>query len=855
MVRQLLVRQLLVHGGVAITGTRRRRRAASAPPVRVWVLTAAIALVALTLHLYALPRASILTVSLPQASWALAALFAIVEIAVVHFHFRRQAHSWSMSEVPLVLGLAFLGPGELVAARLIGSAAALALYRRQPPVKLVFNLAMFWLETVVAIIVYRWVLAGALPMEPQGWVAALAATSAGTFLVSAVAVPLAISLQERRVQGRVFRWVFLASAVATVANTSLGLLAVVVLELRPTAIWLVAVVAAVMLLGYRGYGSWRQRHDTLQGLHALARVDAAASFDAALRRLLEEIRDLLDAETAVIVLRPQAPGRDVRVSLSLGAGDRFEPTGGDALETFAAAAGHRRGAMLIGADTDHRPSRSLLEHYGVEEAMVAIMGGAHGTVGILMVADPVGDVRSFGRSQLNLFETLANYATVALENSRLVGQLQHEALHDALTGLPNRTLFEKRLQAAIASCPQGGKVGVMLLDLDHFKEINDTLGHHTGDLLLQRIGARLSHSLRPDDIIARQGGDEFTILLPNVRKFEQILSSAERLRATLVRPFQLESLTLEVGGSIGVAWYPDHGATPEILLRRADVAMYAAKLRRSGVEPYDPSRDPHSPRRLQLLGQLRHSIDAGALYVNYMPVVDLTSGRPVGVEALARWDHPAYGAIAPDEFIPLAEQGGLISPLTDMVLRTSLEQYRRWNEQGLDLNVSVNLSMRSLLDPGLPEYVRHLLKETSVPPDRLRLEITESCMMVDPILTAEVLDGLSRVGVGLTIDDFGTGYSSLSSLRGLPIDEIKVDRSFVNTMVSDHHDAVIVRLAVELGANLGLRVVAEGVENASTSQRLTDLGCDLAQGFFFGPAMDGNSLSNYMHSGARVGGR
>jgi diguanylate cyclase (GGDEF)-like protein len=832
------------------------------PSMRIWTLTAAIAAAALALQMLALPPEALLPAPFAQLGWVIAALFALVEIAVVHVQFRRHAHSWSMSEVPLVLGLAFLSPTGLVAARLAGSALALVAHRRQTRIKLAFNLAMFWLETTVAVLVYRWVLAGADPIGGQAWLAAMTATAAGTFLVSALAVPLAISLNERRLQGHIFRWVFVASVVATLANTSLGLLAVTVLRQQPAAIWLVAVVAVVMLIGYRGYGSWRRRHDSLQGLHGLARLDAATSYDAAVRQLLTEIRDLLGAETAVVSLRPPGSGSGTGTSLWLGADDRFHtsPTSVP-LESFVARSDHRRGAVLVSADTADAASLDMLSHYQARNAMVAVMGPTCATVSTIMVANHVGDVRTFERGDLHLFETLANYATMALDNIRLVGRLrdeadrrQHEALHDALTGLPNRALFEERLQAAIAACPPGGKVGLMLLDLDHFKEVNDTLGHHTGDLLLQRIGDRLAHTLRPDDIVARLGGDEFTILLPDVTRPEQVLSSAERMRETLVQPFQLGALSLEVGGSVGVAWYPDHGATPATLFQCADVAMYAAKLRRSGVERYDASRDPHSPRRLQLLGQLRSAIDTGRLFVQYQPMVDLPSGRVVGVEALARWDHPEHGLVAPDEFIPLAEHGGFIRPLTDRVLRTALEQCRRWTAQGLDLHVAVNLSVRTLLDPELPDHVQRLLTEIGVPADRLRLEITESCMVVDPALTAKVLNRLADVGVGLAIDDFGTGYSSLSSLRGLPVDEIKIDRSFVNTMSTDHHDAVIVGLAVELGANLGLRVVAEGVEDAGTSKRLAALGCDLAQGYFFGAAMGPRELEDLMRgAGARAG--
>jgi diguanylate cyclase (GGDEF)-like protein len=444
---------------------------------------------------------------------------------------------------------------------------------------------------------------------------------------------------------------------------------------------------------------------------------------------------------------------------------------------------------------------------------------------IVVFAAPLAFARQMFRRTHSLQAATDELARKQVEN-------EHQALHDALTGLPNRTLFQLELAEALERTRDvGGRLGVMLIDLDHFKEINDTLGHHFGDLLLTEIGPRLSGVLRDDDVMARLGGDEFGIVLPDLPSDAVALEVAERIIASLTEPVTVEGLALDVSGSIGIALFPTQANDAETLLRRADVAMYAAKDSGGGYEVYDERLDRHNPHRLTLVGQVRPALEAGEFEVHYQPKVRLADGRVAGAEALIRWQHPTLGLVRPDGFIPLVEKTVLLRPLTYHVIETVLRQWREWADMGIRLPLSVNISARSLLDGDFPGQTEDLLRRFEVPPSFLRMELTESFLMGDSLRSTAALDRLSDVGIGLSIDDFGTGYSSLSYLKRLPIEEIKVDRSFVMHMHVNASDSMIVRATVDLGRNLGLRVVAEGVEDLSTFDRLAEFGCDEAQGF------------------------
>ena len=416
---------------------------------------------------------------------------------------------------------------------------------------------------------------------------------------------------------------------------------------------------------------------------------------------------------------------------------------------------------------------------------------------------------------------------------------RYHATHDPLTGLPNRALFRDRAdQAFAASSRTGAEIAVVLVDLDRFKDINDILGHSYGDELLCQVGPRLRSALRDGDTVARLGGDEFAVLLPTIGGPEEARAVAERLREALDHSFDVHGVTLDLEASVGVAVAPWHGADPEQLLRSADLAMYSAKERKAGAVVFEPDEHVAAPGRLSILGNLRRALDVDdELFIHYQPKIALADGHVEGLEALLRWNHPERGLVPPAEFIPVAEGTGIIVRLTERVLRLALEQLRAWMELGCAVPVAVNVSTRCLLDGGFSSLVGRLLIEYGIPGSLLRLEVTESAVMDDPRRCTETLERLASLGVRLSIDDFGTGYTSMAHLRGLPIDELKIDRSFVLGMTTAVRDEVLVRTAIDLGHNLGLTVVAEGVETAEHVQTLESLGCDVAQGFHFAPPM------------------
>lgn len=438
---------------------------------------------------------------------------------------------------------------------------------------------------------------------------------------------------------------------------------------------------------------------------------------------------------------------------------------------------------------------------------------------------------------------LGLYQLVARASRRLNIQIEENrrlAWHDSLTDLPNRALFTDRTERAVASARRSGaSVAILLINLDRFKEVNDTLGHHIGDALIREIATRLQGELRDADTIARLGGDEFAVLMPEVRDPDAPVHCALRVLDAVRRPFEVEGVTLEIDASVGAAKFPDDGADVTRLLQCADVAMYAAKEEHTGLVQYVASLDEHTPERLALFGELRRAIENEELVLHYQAKADVVTGRVTGVEALVRWQHRMRGLLSPNQFIDVAEQTGLIRPMTRYVLDRALQDCRTWRDRGLELSVAVNLSPRNLLDGRLPGQIHELLGRHGLPPDALELEITESTAMVDPVRALQILDELHRSGIRLSVDDYGTGHSSLAYLSHLPIDTLKIDQSFVMDMAADPKGDVIVRSTIDLARNLGLLVVAEGVESRQVYHRLSELGCDSAQGFWLarpGPA-------------------
>ncbi|HVR43286.1 MAG TPA: EAL domain-containing protein [Thermoanaerobaculia bacterium] len=433
------------------------------------------------------------------------------------------------------------------------------------------------------------------------------------------------------------------------------------------------------------------------------------------------------------------------------------------------------------------------------------------------------------------------------EEKAQLAALEQQALHDMLTRLPNRILLMDRVTQAIrAARRSGSQVALLLLDLDGFKEVNDTLGHHSGDIVLQQVAIRLRDQIRESDTVARLGGDEFAFVLPGVRDAAAVPRVARKILDSLHVPFVVEDQRCEIGASIGVALYPDHGLDTETLMRRADAAMYHAKRRGSQYALYAPDLDETGIRRITLGVELRLALADGQLELYYQPKIHLRSGLVTRVEALIRWNHPSRGLLLPDEFLAAAERSGFIREITEWVIDDALRQCRAWHDALLPIHVAINISGRVLQDHMLPQIVSSALDRWRISPHSLKLEITESSLMADPPQALALLSLLQGIGVRLSLDDFGTGYSSLMHLRKLPVDEIKIDKSFVMGMDTSAGDAAIVRATIDLGHNLGMQVVAEGVDNEWTCKVLTEMGCDLAQGYFLSRPLPADALVSWL---------
>jgi len=493
-------------------------------------------------------------------------------------------------------------------------------------------------------------------------------------------------------------------------------------------------------------------------------------------------------------------------------------------------------AVVEAADTEHQVAFSELESLQRLETLSRELTPLVFLVGLALAA-------------LLILVTRGHRRQLDVERARAV----HDSLHDALTGLPNRTLLGDRLEQALrADARLGTSTALLLLDLDRFKEINDTFGHYHGDQVLRQVGPRLSAVVRDVDTVARLAGDEFVVLLPGVASVEAAMAVAGQLRAALERPFHAEGIDLDVEVSVGVVVSAQHSRDAITLLQRADVAMYAAKTQNLGIAVYDPAFDVHSPAKFALFGDLRRALERGELVLSYQPKVSISNGKVVGVEALVRWQHPERGLVYPDEFIPFTEYTGLIGPLTRHVLSTAIAQARTWDEAGRPLPVSVNLSARNLLDEGLPDLVAELLATHRVDPNLLELEVTESAIMTEPARAQRLLEQLSALGVRISIDDFGAGYTSLSQLKNLPVSELKIDRAFVMAMIEDPSSALIVRSVIDLGHNLGFTLVAEGVETEQIMTALGDLGCDVAQGYLLSRPMTVAAFDTWFAQGLVV---
>jgi diguanylate cyclase (GGDEF)-like protein len=633
----------------------------------------------------------------------------------------------------------------------------------------------------------------------------------------------------------------------TVTNTSLGLVGGTVISGDPRAGWLLAIPALTLFVSYRAYMAERQKHESLEFLYGATRSLARTQdVGDSLRELLELTLQAFRGELAEVVLFPGEDGKPpLRTSAGSGTPDLMRPIPHEAADGLRALVGDGHAALTL-----QRPFPPELEAYleerGVNDGMVSPLRGETRVVGAMLVANRLGVARGFGSDDLKLFEALANQAGASLEHDRLEQavwklrelqeQLEHQAFHDPLTGLANRVLFVDRLTHALAR--RGSHVAVLFLDLDDFKVVNDRYGHGHGDELLRQVAARLRGCLRSADTPARMGGDEFAILIEDADK-SLLMDVAERIVAAFTEGFTVCGSEVRVKGSLGVATNSNGAETAEDLLRNADVAMYTAKTGGKGrFASFEPTMHAEMVRRHSLKEELEHAVERDHFVVEYQPIVQIGTGETVALEALVRWQHPERGRISPADFIPLAEETGLIVPIGRIVLAKACQVARQWSEAYPDrapISIHVNASAAELQEPDLLEHVKGAIETAGIHPSQLVIEITESILISDAPVSIAQLDELRRAGVRLALDDFGTGYSSLSYLRWLPLDTVKIDKSFVSWAGHGGKGAAFAGTIADLAHTLGLDVVAEGIETDEQLAAMRALGCEMGQGYWFAP--------------------
>jgi len=778
--------------------------------VRVLLLAAALAILSV-LGAFAIPDFG--DSSQPTQWWAIpliAGAFALAEGTVFHLEFRREAISFSLSEVPTAFALLYLAPGPAIVARLVGSVAVIAYVRRSKWYKLVFNAALFACETILAFAVVRLLVEHADGSRTRLLLTLIPATGLATIMGSLV-VATVISFVEgsflKRAIGELKVSSWLAPMNAAVAATVVA----------PTLMdpWLVP-MSLIPLAAFWGVmqsrGNLEQRFRDLNDLHGfVGRVGRSLDLSEVGLTAATEVASLLRVRRVAIMLFADGTG----------------PVRHDVGEPLLALPHSADDPLWAGVFT----ATTAVEPPGIVGALAVAVRDGEGIVGVIVAAEREGAQDRFHITDAVRLATLAEQFTPNVRKAALHQQIDFEARHDALTGLPNRSQFERLVNVTLRqhSISEDVQPVIMLMDLDRFKEVNDTLGHHAGDAVLVDFARRLAGTIEPGDQLARLAGDEFALLA--MRDVNGVKELAKRLVAEARQPFTIDGVEVVVTMSIGVAPATPPAVDASSLLRRADIAMYTAKHRHTGFEFYRDDIDRRTPARLAMLGDLRNALEDGDLQVFLQPKLDIASGVVVGVEALARWAHPSRGWVSPDDFVPVAEETGLIKQMTDHVLGVAVTQLQRLRTLGHHLGLAVNLSTHDLLDDLLPDRVMRQLEHRDIDPTLLTLEITESSLLIDAPRARATIDRLNGYGVRLSVDDFGTGYSSLSYLRHLPVSELKIDHSFVAQVLFDEQDEVIVRSIIELGHNLGMQVVAEGVETEEVLTRLRGFSCDVAQGF------------------------
>ena len=793
-----------------------------------WLITGPLVVVTIVMFVPAVLNRRPVLVPLPEILLYLA-VFIVAEAISLTIEMRGHGTTITLTEIPLVVALFYLPPLPLMAVRII-ALMAVAMWRRTPPVKLAFNLA----SRAASIAAALFIVSAFGPLKdasPHTWVVLCAAAGVAT-LIGVLAVLGVISLVQGGVSiRRMMRTGSPGLAVAFI-NITLGLVVFVTLQQNAWSVVLLAVLATVLVAAYRAYGQFLRQHKSLAEIYELTRAVSDTRNDTTLADvLLGRVRELLQTQSATLWLMPQGRYPETLLSARIGVSGLMDIP--ETPESLRRAVVDEGVTVALGGKLGGDPRLLAdLRAADIRDAIVVPLRSGSAVIGTLEAAGRLGGPAWLTRADVQLLETVAAHASVAVENSRLVDRLQFDAHHDALTRLPNRRRLMNALEQAVAVEPTGEVVAVLQFDVSGLHDVNESLGHAAGDELLGEVARRLREAAPPAALVARVGSDEFVVTL-RTQSAETAVQLATELRRALQDQMQIGSLTLDVDCVVGVAVNPDHGSDPATLLQRADAATNVAKSVSSAVQLFNVGLESRSTRRLGLAGDLRRALDNNELEVYFQPKVSLRTRQLVGVECLARWEHSAHGWVSPEDFVAVAEHTGQLNRLTDVVLREGLGRCRAWALAGRPLNVSVNLSPRTLTDPDFPGRVERLLEEYGVSPDRLTLEMTEGGAIGDAGRPLPSMRRLYDLGVRLAVDDFGTGYSSLSYLRRLPVHEVKIDRTFVQGMATDPGDLAIVRAVVDLSRHFGLTVVAEGVESELTLSLLEEIGCDLGQGFLF----------------------
>jgi diguanylate cyclase (GGDEF)-like protein len=766
------------------------------------------------------------------------------EVFSVQFEFRGQGVAWSASELALVVALVEIG-GTWAALARGAAVGAVLVAQRYPAAKGTFNVGMSVLEACVAVVVLDLVPVGPIS-SPATWLTYLVAIFAAN-VVGALCLAAAITLTQgypgRALWASLLIPVVLVSPMAVVVGLALLLLIHVTLWS-----WLLVLPLVLTLaLLYRRFGAVTRESQILERVYEFARrVEQVGSHPDGTRQIVEAVKELLNADRVALWLPPYLD-EEPRLLVAAEDGRAWYDGPGDPDDLFRrrpTEGAHGGGPVLVSLPRATEAEAAALSRRGAEEVLAAPVTTAAGEPGYLEVCDRRNDVVTFGDGDRAALESMLTHINAAIRQQQLLTQIRYDADHDRLTGLPNRQRLAAEIDQLLAADPVAGRAGLILASLDNYAEVTDTLGHAASDELLLVTAGLLREHAPPQALLARMEGEQFAVLLPGL-SLPATERAARRLREATSTRARVAGLDLEVTLTIGVAAAPVHGTDAGTLMQRADVALLAG-AGKTGVASYHPVLDQQSLRRLQLGTELEQAMADGEISVVFQPIIDARTSDIVSVETLVRWAHPRYGSIAPDEFIHLAEQIGRIGPLTDYVLDLALARCRRWLDQDIALSVAVNLSARCLTEPDLVDRVRRALRRHAVPGELLILELTEGSVVDDSVRSGTVLADLHALGLRLSMDDFGTGYSSLSQLRQLPIDEVKIDKSFVLGMATSQGESFIARSIIELAHNLGLRVVAEGVEDELTRNLLAEMGCDKLQGFLVSRPLPDERLESWI---------